>query len=346
MRIKLRYGIFLGLCAIGIIVFCFQISSKNIISTPEKNIISISPSELQINEVPQGTVEEVVFEVENTSLHQTAQIYGYLNSCSCVWTTVDKKVLNPGEKALMHVKIDTSSRKGTLNLYAGFAWTCDNVQISTEVPITVDVVTVVECDVSKIDFSKVAAPTSCVLPLRKGTDTKMPWDAISVSSKSPSLTCKQINTHEGIYEFEVTLDPSALPRGSFSSALQIQCMKDNSPVHYLYEIPVSAQILGSVESKPPSLYLGVLPSPEKRTLSAQLRSKTGTPLELLSIESSHPDFATATATSQSGAEIKLLCTFDPSSAKANQSGRFLLRTRINGKEETLAIPFIAFVKSP
>ncbi len=327
--------------------------STSAIASPDpaaSQTLSLTPASVSLPNLHQFTESEVPFTLKNLSHTQTITLLSLEKSCSCTSAIIEESDLPPQASTRLVATIKALDRFGPFDSTIKVSWKIEGSEkVHTSlVTIHANAVALLQPEPPAFHFPKLHShqpALSSSISITRGNAAEK-WDRLEVSSPSPSIQTQLVKKDSDHFSLLLTIDPSTIPIGQFKSDLTLTCFDGDHPLEPSKTIPVTAQILGSIESKPPSLYLGVLSSPEKRTLSAQLRSKTGTPLELLSIESSHPDFATATATSQSGAEIKLLCTFDPSSAKANQSGRFLLRTRINGKEETLAIPFIAFVKSP
>jgi len=309
---------------------------------------SLTPTPASVNlTIHQFTEAKAVFTLRNPS-SQTITVSAVQGSCACTSIELDEDTLPPGASTRLVATVRPGDRLGPFDSTVTVSWhTKDSNDAQTsQVLIHSTAVTLLHRNPSSLALDSLQAAEKAkprTIQLTRGNATEK-WDSLQVATSAPSLSATLAKKDADHYDLQVSLDTHSLPVGHFKGDLTLTCLDGSKPLEPAITIPVSAKIIGDLEAKPPTLYLGVVPPGEKKQLAARILAKDGKKLELIGIESSKPDFGTAIAETSSGTEIQLTCTFDPAHAKDNQSGRFLIRVKVSGKEETLALPFIAFVK--
>lgn len=154
---------------------------------------------------------------------------------------------------------------------------------------------------------------------------------LSRDNRLSVVEVKELGPGKYILTLQILVDQ--LGPGFFRSSVNaISPSKGNA------SIPVSGQLVANYSATPSSLYVGVIPRDQVSEMQIALNYDDGKPLEVSSIRSSRPGFASARQIENG----KLLCRFDGGQGLGNQSGHFDV-TLVGSPKRKLKIVFIAWV---
>ncbi len=194
----------------------------------------------------------------------------------------------------------------------------------------------VEIDLGEIELNANSLVTGTA---QIRTDSLPTDQSILFEPDNSAISVIATRQHSGGVDIDWRFEPRGLVAGWFRSQLIVGGGTQSEKL----VIPIRAKLVGSVSAAPASAYVGVVP--RGKTVSQRIML-TGSEADFaggIAVESSRPNFASATiCDKQQAGAVALDLTFDGSKGLGNQSGIFTVRSK-KYRRAILKFTFIAWV---
>ena len=310
--------------------------------------VVITPSHVDLGGIENGTSKWAEFSIQNNS-PQPITIKNLTSSCGCTAAEIDANSIAPGQSAVLKVEMSNHSRFGRFGAKVEIDWAnidrniegtlaattqADAYQLAIVNPGTVDFGTILT-DANEIDAD---------IEIRQGNSPKL-WSSVEIKVDSPNLSAiASPKRDDDSTSISVKFDPANLPQGRFRDTLMLRFFDESGKPMGERSIPVQTLVDGPVEIKPASLYFGVIESDSSINGEIAIRSRDGSPVEIVRIEAfdlaeslifGEPDRASG--------RTSLPYSFKSPAIEGNVSATVEVTVLSNKGESVLEIPVICFI---
>ena len=333
-----RYSEAGGFIIEPLIQFAAKYQGKALVLVPQNNsgVLEVSPSIVCWNNLPFGSSEKVAnIELTNTGDAPIA-VKDISTSCSCTVPSQWPREILPGQVIPLQI---------TMSLPTSGEFS-QRVTIRSEdsQPIhTISLFGRVETDVSlnpaQVSFSDVVTGSSIIKTLiLRDIDHKLPRP-LKVATTADNLTATLTPQGEDVWEIGVTLAASQL--GDIDAGLLISGPDKESRV---VRVPIKARVVPMTRARPEQVIFGSV-SAEGATRRLQIFRQDRQPFEVTGIEAPPYLRAELEAANTRHTEWTARVSIDPSKAPAQVSDKIAVKTRHDGKDETIYISVLALNES-
>lgn len=229
--------------------------------------------------VPQNQELRYTFKFWNNG-EKPLRIKEIRSSCECTATVTSKTEIFPGGSGEVRISFNTGYREGRFR---------EEVQVISNDPEKPEVILTLSGEIVR---SVVAVPDRLYFGEVRGEDLRrkrvqlidlsgkgLSIEKVESSSKCIRVKVKREKDTEVV--LEVSLNPSEIKLGRFEERIVVYTNNDMNPK---IEIPLSGEILGEIELKPPRLFFGMMRPGERKELKVEILKSGKADLRLISVE--------------------------------------------------------------
>ncbi|HWY34717.1 MAG TPA: DUF1573 domain-containing protein, partial [Nitrosopumilaceae archaeon] len=261
-------------------------------------------------------------------------------SCSCASVELSDQYIKAHETTQLHLQVQTAEYNGKIGGIVRVYWRyADQTTINEfRLGYIANVKATLIMDPSVLDFGTAEdsdAPIARKINLSR-LDSSEKWDSICAYSVEGITKITLLQQSSNRYELWLKLEPQKLPIGHSSDDINVYCYNGKSRLNKVYVIPVSIGIMSDVQSKPDSIYLGLVYP--KKIIENQITLRSNKDIKFISIKSTQPSMIAKLVSSKINS-LTFEWAFQPINGEANQSGKLLISILDDKKVKVLAIPF-------
>lgn len=246
--------------------------------------LEFAETHVDIGMIDEGSTPEIVFAVRNGS-DRLVQLLDVRTSCGCTAKSSNNPTqLMPGEEATLRVSFDSKGRRGQQS--KSVTVVTDEFQNATyNLSFTTKVISPVFIEPASVDFGVVEEGTAktarfSVFVLEEnlkinGIESNDPNVEITLAETRPFAE----EGREGIeYVYDATIPPT-YPAGN----LVARALVNTTPERDFLSVIMRGRVVGDI-GVTPARAMGVVSSGEVTTRSVTLKSRSGIPFEIVSME--------------------------------------------------------------
>jgi len=328
------------------IVNLFASTDNNLNADPNSNLnIDSKDHYLDFGGIVEQSQVSHNFELINGFSH-SVKIISIDKSCGCTNASINKMLVSPGDRAELSVTLTPELTGGIRSLIAIEWKTVELPEVTGHIKIWLyaNVLTLLNYDPKIFDLGILktdSGPVSLEVHISRGL-AAVKWNQIQINSNVLKIKQKQID--HNTYLITASIDPTSITTSAFRDEIDIKLLQDGNILPYDYQVPVLGKIESDVVIKPSSLYLGLISSIQQRRGQIEVIARNGLPLQLISVQSSNPNFITLKLNKKASTPPMLVFDYEtqPNVRAGVKSG--LLTVRITSdKERDVSLPFMAYV---
>ena len=259
------------------------------------------------------------------------------SSCGCTAAVVSKGEVPPGDMGEIRALFNTGYRRGRFR---------EEIHVISNDPEKPEVILTLSGEIVR---SVVAVPDRLYFGEIKGGDQRRKRVQIidldgkrlnieKVRSSSKGIRVRVNREKDNEITLEVILNPLKMKLGAFEERIVVYTNNDMRPE---IEIPLSGEILGEIELKPPRLFFGMMRAGERKELKVEILKSGEADLRLISVEGAGKLVEIKGVKEvEKGRRYELRVVLHPV-RRGEIEGRLKVRTN-NERQPVLEIPFYGY----
>ena len=308
-----------------------------VLASEEKpSVLQISPTIVYWNNLPFGSSEKVATVTLTNTSDSAIAIEDISTSCSCTVPSQWPRQISPGQSVPLQITMrlpDSGSFSQTVT-----------IRPQDQTPIQfVSLFGRVETDISlnpaQVGFGEIVTGSSPTKTLTlRDVDHKLPRP-LQVKTTDANISATLAPQETDVWKIAVKLDASQL--GDVDAGLLISGPDKDSRV---VRVPIKARVVPMTRARPEQVVFGSV-APEGATRRLQIFRQDRQPFEVTGIEAPPYLRAELEAANARRTEWTARVSIDPTKAPAQVSDKIAVKTRRDGKDETIYVSVLALNES-
>ncbi len=311
--------------------------------------VVITPSHVDLGGIENGTSKWAEFSIQNNS-SEPITIEKLMSSCGCTSVTADEETIPPGESGILRAEMSNHGRFGKFGAKVSVDWVDHSGNLKGTVAATseAEAYQLAITNPANVDLGISAmngGEKEAEIQVRRGNSPNN-WSSVEAATDSPNMSVEVVpNSDTDLAAVKLTFDPANLPQGRFKDTVELEFFDDSGILVGKRTLPIQVLVEGPIETKPTSLYFGVVKRNSSIDGEILIRSRGGGEVEITRVETE----ALANSLSFDETEIvagsaHLQYSFTAPPDEGNISATVRVTVQSDQGESVLEIPVICFVK--